>query len=287
MVLGTSAADGRGPPAVVELRDGSEFMADDLITPIPGDVREADLGTHRLAYADLGSGEPVIFMHGGLIDHQSWGNQLPLADNFRIILPDTRGHGRSGGANLPATYAAFADDVIALMDRLGLARATLVGFSDGGCSALHAVLRYPDRIANLVIIGTPYNIANYSPGVVDHFHAMTAEQVEASAWPLLKEMITKIRAHMADQEWKDYWQRVVKGLWVSEPDFALSDFADMRVRTLILHGENEKSFGREISEELAATIPDCQLLYVPDASHPSPQENPGFVNDAILRFLRR
>ncbi len=48
-----------------------------------------------------------------------------------MILPDTRGHGRSGGANSLATYAAFADDVIALMDRLGLPRASLVGFSDG------------------------------------------------------------------------------------------------------------------------------------------------------------
>jgi len=261
-------------------------MAGDLITPIPGDIREANLGTHRIAYAEIGSGEPVIFMHGGLIDHQSWGNQLPLAEHFRMILPDTRGHGRSGGADLPATYAAFADDAIALMDKLDLARASLVGFSDGGCAALHAVRRHPDRVANLVVIGTPYNIANYNPGVVDHFHSMTPEGVEASAWPLLKEMIAKIRAHMSDQQWKDYWQRVVKGLWVSEPNFALSEFAGMRVRTLILHGENEQSFDRQTSEELAATIPDCRLLYVPAAGHASPQENPGFVNDAILRFLR-
>lgn len=262
-------------------------MAGDLITPIPGELREADLGTHKIAYADFGAGDPIIFSHGGLIDLQSWGNQLPLADHFRIVLPDTRGHGRSGGADLPATYAAFGEDVIALMDVIGLERATLVGFSDGGCSAFHVALRHPDRLANLVVIGAPYNIANYSPGVVDQFHAMTAEQVEATARPLLKEMIAKIRAHMTDQEWKDYWQRMVKGLWVSEPNFALSEFADMRVQTLILHGENEKSFGRQTSEELAATIPDCQLLVVPDAGHASPQENPGFVNEAILGFLRR
>lgn len=262
-------------------------MAGDLITPIPGEVREVDLGTHKLAYADVGSGDPVVFMHGGLIDHQSWGNQLPLADAFRIIMPDTRGHGRSGGAKLPATYAAFADDVIALMDRLGLARATLVGFSDGGCSALHAALRHPDRVANLVVIGTPYSLAAYNDGVVGRFQTLSAEGLEASASPLLKEMLAKMRAHMTVEEWKGYWDRMVKGLWVSEPNFALSDFAEMRVRTLVLHGENERSVSRRSSEELAATIPVCKLLYVPGASHPAAQENPGFVNEAILRFLRR
>lgn len=262
-------------------------MTGDLINPIPGEPREADLRTHRIAYAEFGSGEPIIFAHGGLIDHQSWGNQLPLADHFRIILPDTRGHGRSGGADLPATYAAFGEDIVALMDVLGVERATLVGFSDGGCSAWHVALRHPDRLANLVVIGAPYNIANYNEGVVEGFHAMNAEEFEATARPLLKEMIAKIRAHMTDQEWKDYWQRVVKGLWVSEPNFALSDFAAMRVRTLLLYGENERSFSRQVYEELAATIPDCQLLSVPDAGHAAAQENPAFVNDAIFRFVQR
>jgi len=263
-----------------------KVMASDIITPIPGDVREADLGTHKLAYADLGSGDPVIFMHGGLMDHQSWGNQLPFAKSFRIILPDTRGHGRSGGANLPATYAAFVDDVIALMDSLGLARATLVGFSDGGCSALHAARLHPDRVTNLVLIGTPYSLASYNDGVVDRFHTISTEELEASASPILKEVLGKMRAHMTGAEWDAYWERIVKGLWVSEPDFALSDFAGMRVRTLILHGENERSISRQNSEDLAATIPDCELVYVPGTSHPAAQENPNFVNDAISRFLQ-
>ncbi len=80
------------------------------------------------------------------------------------------------------------------MDVLGLERATIVGLADGGCAAWHAGLRYPNRLANLVVIGAPYNIANYSDGVVDGFHAMEADKVEASAQPLLKEMLTKIRA---------------------------------------------------------------------------------------------
>lgn len=262
-------------------------MTGEIIPSIPGEVHKADLGAHTIAYADLGSGEPIVFMHGGLMDHQSWGHQLAFADSHRIILPDTRGHGRSGGADLPATYAAFADDTIALMDHLGLERAALVGFSDGGCAALDAALRYPDRIDRMVIIGTPYDLASYNDGVVAYMETMTSEQLDTLAGPLLKEMMGKMRAHMTLDAWKVYWQRVVKGLWIVEPDFALADFAALPMPTLILHGENEQSVSRRASEELAATIPDCELIYVPDASHPAAQENPAFVNDAILRFLRR
>jgi pimeloyl-ACP methyl ester carboxylesterase len=261
-------------------------MPGDIIAPIPASVREADLGTHRLAYADIGAGEPIVFMHGGLMDHQSWGNQLPLADHFRLILPDTRGHGRSGGADLSATYSVFAGDLIGLMDWLGLERANLVGFSDGGCSALHAAIDHPDRVANLVLIGTPYNMASYNEGVVEHFHAMRQEGFEASVRPLVQEVVGKMRAHMSAAEWDAYWRRIVKGLWVSEPDFALSDLAAIRAPTLILHGEHERSVSIRASRDMAATIPDCELVHVPGASHSAAQDEPAFVNDTILRFLQ-
>jgi len=259
-------------------------VENELIAALPGNIREIDLGTHRIAYADFGSGDPIVFMHGGLMDHQSWGNQRPLAGRFRLIMPDTRGHGRSGGAELPATYAAFADDVIGIMDRLGLDSATIVGFSDGGCAALHLALQHPHRVRNLVVIGTPYSLASYNDGVVERFSAMSPEDLDA-ARPLVKEVVAKMRAHMNAAEWEGYWQRIVKGLWTSEPNFSLSDFAGLPMRTLILYGEHEKSVRVRASEELAATIPDCRLKYVPGATHSAAQDAPSFVNEAIRRFL--
>ena len=260
-------------------------MQSDIIAPVPGDMLGVDLGTHRLAYADIGSGEPILFMHGGLMDHQSWGNQLPLAGDFRLILPDTRGHGLSGGADLPATYAAFAEDVIGLMDSLGLAHATLVGFSDGGCSALHAAIDHPDRVDGLVLIGTPYSLASYNDGVVEHFRAMRQEGFEASARPLVREVVRKMRAHMSEAEWDAYWQRIIKGLWLSEPNFPLADLAAISAPTLILHGEHERSVSLQCSQDMAATIPDCRLVVVPGAAHSAAQDEPAFVNEAIRRFL--
>lgn len=259
-------------------------MNGDLIAPLPEKVREIDLGTHRIALADIGSGEPILFAHGGLMDHQSWGNQLPLADHYRLIMPDTRGHGRSGGAELPATYAAFGDDIVGVMDALGLEQVTLVGFSDGGCAALHVALRHPGRLRNLVLIGTPYSLDSYNDGVVEHFSAMTPEDLDA-ARPLVREVVAKMRAHMSDDEWRAYFKRIIHGLWPSEPTFALADFAGLPVRTLILHGEHERSVSTRASEDLAATIPGCRLVYVPNATHSAAQDEPEFVNSAIRQFL--
>jgi len=264
---------------------GMPSMTSDLVPAVAGRMREADLGTHTLAYVDHGTGHPVIFMHGGLMDHQSWGHQLALADAFRLILPDTRGHGRSGGADLPATYSDFGADVIALMDRLGLEQASLIGFSDGGCSALAIGRTHPERITRLVLIGTPYHLSNYPPGTIERLRALTPEALLANCDPLLKEMIRKMRNHMSDAEWDAYWRRMIWGLWVSEPVFDLADFVTMPIATLILHGENERHFTRTDSEALAAAIPDATLLFVPDAGHSAAQENPEFVNRAIRRFL--
>lgn len=260
-------------------------MSDELIKPVPGPVHFADLGTHRIAYVEAGSGHPVIFMHGGLMDHQSWGNQLPLAAHYRLILPDTRGHGRSTGADLPATYKAFGEDVVALMDELGIKRAAIVGFSDGGCAALHIAVDRPERVSALVLIGSPYHLDAYNPGVVDRFHTMRKADVETSTSPVLADVLPKMRAHMTEAEWDAYWDRIVRRLWVSEPSFALSDFADLPMPALILHGEFEKSVSVQGSEDLARTIPDAELVYVPGASHPAAQEQPDFVNAAIRHFL--
>src|SRR5690606_23595584 len=105
-----------------------------------------------------------------------------------------------------------------------------------------------------------------NPGILDRFRSISSEELIEAGSPVLKEEIAKMRVHMSDTQWKAYWNRIMKGLWVSEPNFELSDFAEMTVPTLILHGENEQYFARKNSEDLASTIPDAQLVYVPGTS---------------------
>jgi hypothetical protein len=83
-------------------------------------------------YATFGKGEPVLLLHGGLANSNYWGNQVPgLAQKYRVVVMDSRGHGRSTHDGRPYGYDLMASDVIGLMDFLKLPRAAIVGWSDG------------------------------------------------------------------------------------------------------------------------------------------------------------
>jgi len=88
-------------------------------------------------YATFGSGPPVILLHGGLANSNYWGNQVPeLARDHRVIVMDSRGHGRSTRDSRPFGYTLMASDVIGLMDHLGIPQAAIVGWSDGAIIGL-------------------------------------------------------------------------------------------------------------------------------------------------------
>ena len=108
-------------------------------TPIrpPAEVEgKAPVNGVEIYYAEYGSGQPVILLHGGLGNSDYWGDLIPtLAPHYRVITMDSRGHGRSTRDDAqPYGYDPMASDVIGLMDHLKLDKADIVGWSDGAAS---------------------------------------------------------------------------------------------------------------------------------------------------------
>jgi len=106
---------------------------------------------------DSGSREApaVIFVHGFPFNRSMWREQLKALENeWHVIAYDIRGHGESDGGEKPFSIKLFAEDLIALMDTLGVARAVLCGLSMGGYIALNAVLSHPERFKALVLCDT-------------------------------------------------------------------------------------------------------------------------------------
>ena len=98
----------------------------------------------RLYYATIGSGPPVVLLHGGLANSDYWGHQVrALAPRHRVIVVDSRGHGRSSRDDRPFGYDLMADDVVALLDTLKIPRADIVGWSDGGIIGLDLACGMP------------------------------------------------------------------------------------------------------------------------------------------------
>src|SRR5215469_870628 len=118
----------------------------------------------KIWYATFGKGELVLLLHGGLANSNYWGNQVPaLARNYRVIVMDSRGHGRSTHDDRPYGYDLMASDVIGLMDFLKLSKAAIVGWSDGAIIGLDIAIHHPERVSRLFAFA-----ANSDPsGVAD------------------------------------------------------------------------------------------------------------------------
>jgi pimeloyl-ACP methyl ester carboxylesterase len=262
-------------------------MTTELIAPITGTGRHVEVNGVVLYYQELGEGPPLLLLHGGIMDHQSWGNQFSaLAAQFRVIAPDTRGHGRSTDSNEPFSYALFADDVVELCRRLRVEKAHVVGFSDGGCTGIILATEQPDLVDRLVLIGTPYNTSNYPDGALAQNAQLTPEALYAAVSPEFAEVVRKAEGqYPTDDAWRAFFGKLVSEMWTREPAFALERLRGIHAPTLILHAEKEQFFGRDHSEAMARTIPTAKLVVVPNATHTSAQENPQFVNEVILDFL--
>src|SRR5215469_13900475 len=118
--------------------------------PTPEHSGYAPVNGVRIWYATFGRGEPVILLHGGLANSNYWGYQVPaLAKHYRVIVMDSRGHGRSTRNEDPLSYHLMARDVIGLMNFLHIPKVTIVGWSDGAIVGLDMAINYPARLSRL------------------------------------------------------------------------------------------------------------------------------------------
>ena len=119
--------------------------------PVAGEhAGHAKVNGINLYYATIGHGPPVVLLHGGLANSDYWGHQVTaLAPHHTVILVDSRGHGRSTRDARPYGYDLMADDVVALLDTLHIAKADMVGWSDGAILGIDLAIRHPDRVGNL------------------------------------------------------------------------------------------------------------------------------------------
>jgi pimeloyl-ACP methyl ester carboxylesterase len=112
--------------------------------PNPNDQGYVEHDGARLWYTIYGMGAPVILLHGGLGHSGNWGYQVPalISGGYRVVLLDSRGHGRSTRDTRPFSYELMASDVLAVMDALHIEKPSLVGWSDGACTALVLAARF-------------------------------------------------------------------------------------------------------------------------------------------------
>src|SRR4051794_35015115 len=114
-------------------------------------VAHVDLNGVRTWYDERGEGEPLVLLHGGLTDSRDFtGNLDALAERFRVLLPERRGHGHTPDVPGPITAELMARDTVAFLEQVVGGAAYLVGYSAGATVALWTAARRPDLVRRLV-----------------------------------------------------------------------------------------------------------------------------------------
>jgi pimeloyl-ACP methyl ester carboxylesterase len=230
----------------------------------------------RIWYATFGRGEPVILLHGGLVNANWWGNQVrELQKHYRVIVMDSRGHGRSTRNAEPYGYDLMAADVVGLMDFLKISKAALVGWSDGAILGLDIAMKHPERLSKLFAFA-----ANSDPsGVAD----IASSPVFNAAIARTEQEYKKLSP--TPGEYPAFLAQITK-MWGTQPNWTADDLKKISVPTWIVDGDHDEAIRRENTEFMAAQIPDAGLLLQPAVSHFSMLQDPGQFTSDVLHFLQ-
>ncbi len=244
--------------------------------PAPVESGMAPVNDIQMYYAVYGQGEPVLLIHGGLGSADAWGFQVPeLAESHKVIVADSRGHGRSTRSEKPFGYALMADDYLALLDHLGIDKVALVGWSDGGIIGLEIAIRHPERLSRLFAFA-----ANYTPEGVK---ASVADDPTFNAYI---ERAGKEYARLSPTpEQFDAFVEQISQMWATEPNYTKEQLQAITVPTVIFDGEHDEAIEPAHTAEMAELIPGAELVIMKDASHFAMWQQPDEFNATVLEFL--
>jgi len=232
----------------------------------------------RIWYGTTGKGEPVVLLHGGMESSLSWGNQVPalIKTHHKVILIDSRGHGRSTLGPYPLSYEKMQSDVVAVMDTLHLKKASFVGWSDGAVISLIMAMKSPERVNSVYAFGANMNTDAVVSGTLTS--------------PILSEVAARLakdyaRISPTPDEFGTLHQ-ALETMQKKEPNYTTKELADIKVSKIgIADGDHEEFITRAHTEYLAATIPGAKLIILPNVSHFAPWQNSTTFNNSIIRFL--
>ncbi|HYX34595.1 MAG TPA: alpha/beta hydrolase [Oligoflexus sp.] len=246
--------------------------------PVTSDQGYVEHEGARIWYATYGSGHPVIMLHGGLGHSGNWGYQVPtlIISGYKVVLIDSRGHGRSTRDARPFQYELMASDVVAVMDELQLKKVSIVGWSDGACIAMILAMKIPKRVAGVFFFGCnmdPSGTKDIAPSpVMDRcFIRHAHDHAQLSVTP---------------DEFHDF-AAAVGEMMKTQPNYFAKDLADIKVSVAIVQSEHDEFIKREHAEYLARSIPGAEFILMPDVSHFAPLQRPETFNVVMLDFLGR
>ena len=220
-----------------------------------------------LNFTEKGYGAPLILLHGNGESSGYFVNQIDrFANEYRGIAVDTRGHGASPRGNKPFTLETFADDLKNLLDSLNIEKANILGFSDGGNIAVIFALKYPERVASLVLNG-----ANLFPsGLKSSF--LIPVKVLFAVFSLLSHFSRRAKRRSE-----------LLYLMAKQPNIQPERLSSIKCPVLVIAGTQDV-IKEKHTKLIAASLPDSSLCFL-KGGHSIAKTNSVEFNSAVEKFL--
>ena len=229
----------------------------------------------NLYYEVYGEGEPLVLIHGSGQSIADMAHQIRhFSTDYRVVVADSRAHGRSGMTNEQMTYKIMAQDWVALINHLELPPVRLLGWSDGGNISLEIARTHPSSVDRVAVMG-----ANLSPD-------RSAVHSWAVDWVLgfSQEIDAKIAAGDTEQNWQALKQQFY--LLRELPDMSLEELASIEAPVLVMAGDQDIIRG-EHTLLIYQTLPRAHLAIFPGETHFTPATDPALFNATVERFMSR
>ena len=219
-------------------------------------------------FIEKGQGEVLILLHGNGENSDYFQGQInEFARYYHVFAIDTRGHGKTPRGNAPFTIRQFADDLLGFMDVRQIGKAHLLGFSDGGNIAMIFAMRYPDRVARLILDG-----ANLDAKGVKRTVQIPIE----IGYRIARIFAGKSKSARRNAE--------MLGLMVNDPNVLPEELAGIQAKTLVMAGTKDM-IKEEHTRLIADSIPNAQLVII-EGDHFVANKCPQAFNKVVLEFLQ-
>lgn len=246
-------------------------------------------GAH-LSYQRMGSGTPLLLIHAPGIGSVNFSYQAPLAATCELIIPDLRGHGDSSPFQTPFSLSKVADDLAALISRLGHEQVVLFGYSQGAAIALECLLRYPDLFAGAVLV------SGYSEVSDVYLHTrFYLAQAMASLHGVSLLARSTASSHLTDEAEQRRWiahgektdAYTLHHLYIAGHQFHCTNvLSEISQPVLLLYGEQDKPMHR-YAALLAKGLPSAELHFIPGVKHQLVTRAWESCNRLTGEFIRR
>jgi pimeloyl-ACP methyl ester carboxylesterase len=260
-------------------------------------VQDIDAGGLRIAYERVGTGPPLVLLHGFVGDSREWRRQIDgLSDEFTVVAWDAPGAGRSDDPPASFRMADYADSIAEVIAALNLERPHIAGLSFGGALALELYRRHPS-IPRTLILASAYAgwTGSLPTEVAEDRLRRSLELADQAPAEFVNAMIPTLFPESAPKAVVDGFSAIVAefhpdGFRTLARSLAEADLRDVlstiRIPTLLVYGDRDVRASLGVAEALHAAIPESSLVILPGVGHMINVQAGDELNREVRQFLR-